>query len=66
MYSNTKILRRYPAPFTLKILAELSTGKHTKSKLCKRFAIAPAKDYTLELHKKLKISILLGFLKNMV
>ncbi|MFQ3297420.1 MAG: putative transposase [Polaribacter sp.] len=44
MYSNDKILRRYPAPFTLKILAELSTGKHTKSKLCKRFAIAPAKD----------------------
>ena len=30
MYKNDKVIRRYSEPFKLKILAELSTGKHTK------------------------------------
>jgi hypothetical protein len=30
MYKNDKVIRRYSEPFKLKILAELTTGKHTK------------------------------------
>jgi transposase-like protein len=35
MYRNDKVIRRYSEPFKLKILAELTTGEHTKSELCK-------------------------------
>lgn len=41
MYRNDKVIRRYSEPFKLKILAELSTGKYTKSELCKLYSIAP-------------------------
>ena len=41
MYKNDKVIRRYSEPFKLKILAELTTGKHTKSELCKLYSIAP-------------------------
>ena len=41
MYKNDKVIRRYSEPFKLKILAELSTGKYTKSELCKLYSIAP-------------------------
>jgi transposase-like protein len=41
MYRNDKVIRRYSEPFKLKILAELSIGKHTKSELCKLYSIAP-------------------------
>ena len=41
MYRNNNVIRRYSEPFKLKILAELSTGKHTKSELCKLYSIAP-------------------------
>jgi len=40
MYKNDKVIRRYSEPFKLKILAELTTGKHTKSELCKPYSIA--------------------------
>ena len=33
MYKNDKVIRRYSEPFKLKILAELSTGKHNKYQL---------------------------------
>ena len=39
MYKNDKVIRRYSEPFKLKILAELTTGKHTKSELCKLFLL---------------------------
>ena len=39
MYKNDKVIRRYSEPFKLKILAELSTGKHTKSYLIFYFLI---------------------------
>jgi len=42
MYKNDKVIRRYSEPFKLKILAELSTGKYTKSELRKLYSIAPA------------------------
>jgi putative transposase len=29
MYRNDKVIRRYSEPFKLKILAELTSGKHT-------------------------------------
>ena len=41
MYKNDKVIRRYSEPFKLKILDELSKGKHTKSELCKLYSIAP-------------------------
>jgi transposase-like protein len=41
MYRNDKVIRRYSEPFKLKILTELTNGKHTKSELCKLYAIAP-------------------------
>jgi len=41
MYKNDSVTRRYSEPFKLKILAELSTGKYTKSQLGKRYSIAP-------------------------
>ncbi len=41
MYRNDKVIRRYSEPFKLKILAELSIGKHTKSELSKLYSIAP-------------------------
>ena len=41
MYRNDKVIRRYSEPFKLKILAELSTGKYTKSELGKLYSIAP-------------------------
>lgn len=40
MYRNDKVIRRYSEPFKLKILAELTTSKHTKSELCKLYFIA--------------------------
>ena len=41
MYKNDGVTRRYSEGFKLKILAELSTGKYTKSELCKLYSIAP-------------------------
>ncbi|MEH6537361.1 MAG: integrase core domain-containing protein [Psychroserpens sp.] len=41
MYKNDKVIGRYSEPFKLKILAELSTGKYTKSELGKLYNIAP-------------------------
>ena len=41
MYRNDKVIRRYSEPFKLKILAELTIGKHTKSELCKLYSIEP-------------------------
>jgi putative transposase len=41
MYKNDKVIKRYSEPFKLKILAELSTGKYTKSELVKLYIIAP-------------------------
>jgi transposase-like protein len=41
MSKNDKVIRRYSEPFKLKILAELSTGKYTKSELGKLYSIAP-------------------------
>jgi len=41
MYRNDKVIRRYSEPFKLKILSELSTGKYTKSELCKLYSIEP-------------------------
>jgi transposase-like protein len=41
MYKNDKVIRRYSEPFKLKILAELTTGKYTKSELGKLYSIAP-------------------------
>jgi len=41
MYKNDKVIRRYSEPFKLKILEELSKGKHTKSELCKLYSIVP-------------------------
>ncbi len=41
MYKNDKVTRRYSEPFKLKILAELTTGKYTKSELGKLYSIAP-------------------------
>jgi transposase-like protein len=41
MYKNDNVIRRYSEPFKLKILAELSTGKYTKSELGKLYSIAP-------------------------
>jgi transposase-like protein len=41
MYKNDRVTRRYSEPFKLKILAELSTGKYTKSQLGKPYGIAP-------------------------
>jgi len=40
MYKNDKVIRRYSEPFKLKILTELTIGKHTKSELCKIYSIA--------------------------
>ncbi len=37
MYKNDRVTRRYSEPFKLKILAELSTGKYTKSQLGKLY-----------------------------
>ena len=41
MDKNEKVIRRYSEPFKLKILVELSTGKYTKSELCKFYSMAP-------------------------
>ncbi len=41
MYKNDKVTRRYSEPFKLKILAELTTGKHNKHQLGKLYGIAP-------------------------
>jgi putative transposase len=41
MYRNDKVIRRYSEPFKLKIVAELSTVKHTNSKLCKLYSVGP-------------------------
>jgi transposase-like protein len=41
MYKNDKVTRRYSEPFKLKILAELTTGKHNKYQLGKLYGIAP-------------------------
>tara|TARA_B100000809_G_scaffold200763_1_gene201111 strand:- start:441 stop:638 length:198 start_codon:yes stop_codon:yes gene_type:complete len=41
MYKNEKVIRRYSEPFKLKILVEISTGKHTKSELFKFYSMAP-------------------------
>ena len=42
MYAKDKVIRRYSEPFKWKILAELTTGKYTKSELGKLYSIAPA------------------------
>ncbi|MFT5257163.1 MAG: putative transposase [Arenicella sp.] len=34
MYRKDKVIRRYSEPFKLKILAELSIGKHSLQQLC--------------------------------
>ena len=39
MYKNDGVTRRYSESFKLKILAELSTGKYTKRKLARLYAI---------------------------
>jgi len=39
MYRNDKLIRRYSEAFKLKILAELTIGKHTKSELCKLYLL---------------------------
>lgn len=39
MYKNDQVYRRYSEGFKLKILAELSTGKYTKRKLARLYAI---------------------------
>jgi putative transposase len=39
MYRNDKVIRRYSEPFKLKILAELTIGKHTNNELCKLYSI---------------------------
>ena len=39
MYKNDHISRRYSEGFKLKILAELSTGKYTKSELGRRYGV---------------------------
>jgi transposase-like protein len=41
MCKNDKVIRRYGEAFKLKILAGPSTGKPTKSELCKLYYIAP-------------------------
>jgi transposase-like protein len=41
MYKNDRVTRRYSEPFKLNILAELSTGKYTKTQLGKLYTIAP-------------------------
>ncbi|MFD1014421.1 transposase [Winogradskyella rapida] len=41
MYKNDKVIRGYSEPFKLKILTELTTGKHTMSELYKLYSIAP-------------------------
>ena len=41
MYKNDRVTRRYSEPFKLKILSELSTGKHNKYQLGKLYGIAP-------------------------
>ena len=48
MYKNDRVTRRYSEPFKLKILAELSTGKYTKSQLGKLYSIAPTTINELE------------------
>jgi putative transposase len=54
MYRTDKVIRRYGEPFKLKILAELSTGKHTKSALCKRYSITPTtvNEWIKKYHRK--------------
>ncbi len=42
MYKNDKIIKRYSESFKLKILAELSTGKYTKTQLGKLYNVAPS------------------------
>lgn len=39
MYKNDRVTRRYSDSFKLKILAELSTSKYTKSQLGKLYSI---------------------------
>ena len=41
MYKNDRVTRSYSEPFKLKILSELSTGKHNKYQLGKLYGIAP-------------------------
>ena len=41
MYKNDRVTRRYSEAFKLKILSELSTGKHNKYQLGKLYGIEP-------------------------
>ena len=41
MYKYDGFVRRYSESFKLKILAELSTGKHSKNQLGKLYGISP-------------------------
>ncbi len=40
MYKNDKFIRRYSESFKLKVLEELSTGKHSKYELSKIYDVA--------------------------
>lgn len=40
MYKNDQVVRRFSESFKLKILAELSTGKHSKRQLSRLYGIA--------------------------
>ncbi|WP_034917755.1 transposase [Gillisia sp. CAL575] len=42
MYVDDRVTRRYSEPFKLKILSELSSGKHSKYELGKFYGIAPS------------------------
>jgi transposase-like protein len=45
MYKNDRETKRYSEPFKLKILSELSIGKHNKCQLGKLYGIAPKTIY---------------------
>lgn len=42
MYRKDGFIRRYSENFKLKILAELSTGKHTKNQIGKLYGVSPS------------------------
>ena len=42
MYQNDKVVRRYSESFKLKILDELSTGKHSKKQLGNLYGVNPS------------------------
>jgi len=42
MYKNDQIVRRYSESFKLKILSELSSGKHSKNEIGRIYNVAPS------------------------